>query len=104
MMGSRAAAPATGTPRVKRIGSSSSSSAEKELEWPLWGVALRKRRLSNLGASARIASVVSLSTAYLVAEAGAATWASSRMSRPFSARSPRWLRSGPRYSGRRISG
>jgi hypothetical protein len=55
MMGSRAAAPATGTPRVKRIGSSSSSSAEKELEWPLWGVALRKRRLSNLGASARIA-------------------------------------------------
>ncbi len=90
MIGASASAPSTGTPRVKRIGSRISSRALKELEWPLWGVALRKRRLSNFGARSRIAEVVSLSTAYLVAEAGAATWASSRMSRPFSARWPRW--------------
>jgi hypothetical protein len=47
--GASASAPATGTPRVKRIGSRISSRAEKELEWPLWGVALRKRRLSKRG-------------------------------------------------------
>ena len=37
----------TGTPRQKRCGSRISSSAEKLLEWPLCGVAERKRRCSN---------------------------------------------------------
>ena len=37
----------TGTPRQKRCGSRISSSAEKLFEWPLCGVAERKRRCSN---------------------------------------------------------
>ena len=39
----------TGTPRQNRWGSSISRRAEKLLEWPLCGVAERKRRCSNLG-------------------------------------------------------
>ncbi|MNY07382.1 hypothetical protein D3C86_1401830 [compost metagenome] len=53
----------TGTPRQKRWGSRISSKAEKELEWPLWGVAERKRRCSKRGARERVARVSSESMA-----------------------------------------
>ena len=45
------------TPRVKRCGSSISSSAEKLLEWPLCGVAVRNRRCSKRSDSSRTALV-----------------------------------------------
>ena len=48
----------TGTPRQKRCGSRISSRAEKLLEWPLCGVADRKRRCSNRGARSRTARVI----------------------------------------------
>jgi hypothetical protein len=89
------------TPRVKRCGSSSSSSAEKLFEWPLCGVADRNRRLSKRGARSRTTLVTRESTAYFDAVAGAAAWASSRMSSDLRARSPSRASSGSRYSGRR---
>ena len=98
---SRCFASVTATPRVKRCGSSSSRRAAKLLECPLWGVALRKRRFSKRGATSRITLVILESFAYLPAEAGAATCASSRTRRLRFARSPRVLKSGSRYSGRR---
>jgi hypothetical protein len=88
MTASSCARPRTGTPRMKRCGSISSRSAEKLFEWPLCGVALKKRRFSNLGAMSRTTSVILESIAYLLAPAGAATCASSRMRRLFAARSP----------------
>lgn len=78
-----------GTPRVKRWGSSSSMSAEKLLEWPLWGVAERNRRFSKRGANARTTRVMRESMAYLLELAGAAACASSSTSRLFFSRSPR---------------
>lgn len=53
--------PLTGTPRVKRVGSRISRRVEKELEWPLWGVAERKRRCSKRRARSRTARVNLLS-------------------------------------------
>ena len=49
--------PRTGTPRVKRYGSSISSRVEKLLEWPLWGVADRNRRCSKRPPRSRMAQV-----------------------------------------------
>jgi hypothetical protein len=43
----------TTTPRVNRCGSSISRSAEKLLEWPLCGVAVRNRRCSKRSESSR---------------------------------------------------
>jgi hypothetical protein len=54
MTGSSSFALSTGTPRQKRCGSRISSSAEKRLEWPLWGVAERNSRCSKRGASSPI--------------------------------------------------
>ena len=51
------------TPRVKRCGSSISSSAEKLLEWPLCGVAVRNRRCSKRAERSRTARVIWLSMA-----------------------------------------
>ena len=42
-----------GTPRSNRCGSSISSSAEKLLEWPLCGVAVRNSRCSKRSDSSR---------------------------------------------------
>ncbi len=49
--------PRTLTPRVKRYGSSISSSVEKLFEWPLCGVAERNRRCSKRPARSRTARV-----------------------------------------------
>ena len=57
MTSSRALLPRTGTPRVKRYGSSSSSRVAKLLEWPLWGVADRNRRCSKRPPRSRMARV-----------------------------------------------
>ena len=57
MTSSRALLPRTGTPRVKRYGSSSSSREAKLLEWPLWGVADRNRRCSKRPPRSRMARV-----------------------------------------------
>ena len=54
---SRAPRPRTGTPRVKRYGSSSSSRVAKLLEWPLCGVADRNRRCSKRPPRSRTARV-----------------------------------------------
>ena len=54
---SSARLPRTLTPRVKRYGSSSSSSVEKLFEWPLCGVADRNRRCSNRPPRSRTARV-----------------------------------------------
>ena len=54
---SRSCLPRTLTPRQKRCGSRSSSSAEKLLEWPLCGVAERNSRCSKRGPRSRTARV-----------------------------------------------
>ncbi len=57
MTSSSAFLPRTLTPRVKRYGSSSSSSVEKLFEWPLCGVAERKSRCSKRPPRSRTARV-----------------------------------------------
>ena len=70
----------TGTPRQKRWGSRISSKAAKLLECPLWGVADKNSLCSKRGAKSRTVLVSWESTAYFAPLAGAALWASSRMS------------------------
>ena len=59
--GSRSVLARTLTPRVNRYGSSNSSSVEKLLEWPLWGVADRNSRCSKRWARSRTALVILVS-------------------------------------------
>lgn len=86
---------ATGTPRQNRCGSRISSSAEKLFEWPLCGVAERKSRCSNRPARSRTARVIFESIAYREPLAGAAWWASSRISKDPARKSPSQSRIGP---------
>jgi len=91
---SRSFGPFTGTPRQKRCGSSNSNSAAKLFEWPLCGVAVRNSRCSKRWAMSRTARVSIESMAYFVPLAGAALWASSRISSEPAAKSPSQSRSG----------
>ena len=68
------------SPRIKRWGSSMARSAEKLFEWPLCGVAERKRRCSKSGVSSRMPRVNWESIAQADDVAGAAWCASSRTS------------------------
>ena len=81
MTASRSFRPRTLTPRVNRCGSSSSSRVEKLLEWPLWGVAERKRRCSKRSHRSRTARVNLDSIPYRPPWLGAAWCASSRTRR-----------------------
>ena len=84
----------TGTPRQNRCGSRISSRAEKLFEWPLCGVAERNSRCSKRGARSRTARVSCESMAYARRSAGAAWWASSRISSEPGRKSPSQSRSG----------
>ena len=56
-------------------------SVRKLLGWPLWGVAERKSLCSNFGANSMIRRVNCEVIAYVPPDAGAAWWASSRISK-----------------------
>ena len=91
--------PATGTPRVKRAGSSSSSSVEKLFEWPLCGVAERNSRCSNRPPTSRTARVNCVSIPYRPPLDGAAWCASSRISRLPGCSGPSHSRRGSAQAG-----